>query len=170
MKNSLTRKVIRVLLIYMLIICFAAVGAYAAGITFRQYLRIANEVIIAAGLITVLLIWNKEIPKEQKNKRKKAKIIAVAVILFSVIGLFLQIFAGIDKETVIQKDGEKKIEVERSWVMFLERSYYDYSNIFWYENNPHYTENYDDGSPDQLIYTDYYNEDGVFIDRVYTDE
>ena len=69
-----------------------------------------------------------------------------------------------------QRDGEKKIEVERGWIMFLERSYYDYDNIFWYRINPHCTESYDDGSPDQLIYTDFYNEDGVLTERVYSEE
>ena len=153
----------------MLITCLAALGAYAGGITFRQYLRTANEVISIAGLIAVLLIWKREIPKEQKTRRTKAKTITVVVFLLVLIGLFLQVFMGIDKETVIQKDGEKKIEVERSWIMFLERSYYDYENMFWYEKNPHYTESYDDGRADQLIYTDYYNEDGVLTERLYSD-
>lgn len=170
MKNSLYRKAIRVLLLYVLFACLASVGAYAAGINFRQYLRIANELIITAGLITVLLLWNREIPTEQKSRRIKAKIITIAVFILILIGLFLQVFTGIDQEKVIQKDGEKKIEVERSWIMYLERSYYDYKNIFWYEKNPYYTESFDDGRPDQLLYTDFYNEDGDFTNRIYPDE
>jgi len=170
MKNRLTRKAIRAFLIYVLIVCLAAAAAYAAGAVFRQYLRIANQLIITAGLIAVLLLWNREIRKEQKHRRKIAKIITVAVILLILMGLSLQMFMGIDRETVVQKDGEKKIEVERSWILFLERSYYDYKNAFWYEKNPHFTETFDDGSPDQFLYTDYYDEHGVFTDRVFPDE
>ena len=77
---------------------------------------------------------------------------------------------GMDRERVTEKNGEKKIEVERSWILFLERSYYDYKNAFWYEKNPHFTESYDDGDPDQFLYTDYYNENGDFTERVYLDE
>ena len=167
MKKSLTRRAVRVFLVYLLIACLAAAGAHAAGIVFRQYLRAANELIITAGLITVLLIWNREIPKEQKHKRIRGKIITLAAILLILIGLLLQVFMGIEKETVILKDGEKKVAVERSWFMFLERSYYDYHNIFWYPKNPHCTETYDDGDPDQLAYTDYYNSDGVFAERIF---
>ena len=170
MQNSLTRNSVTILLIYALIACLAAAGAHIGSIVFRQYLRIANEVILTAGLIAVLLIWIKEIPRERKRKRVTAKIITVAVAFLILISVFLQVFTGIEQETVIQKDGEKKIEVERTWIMFLERSYYDYKNIFWYEKNPHYTKHYDDGNPSQYIYTDYYNEDGVFTDRVYSDE
>ena len=170
MGNSPPRKAIKILLVYLLITCLAAAGAYAGGVVFRQYLRIANQLILTAGLIAVLVIWNREIPKEQKRKRTIARIITVALTVLFLLGLFLQVFIGIDKETVMLKDGEKKIEVERSWIMFLERSYYDYENIFWYANYPHYTESYDDGSPYRLIYTDYYNEDGNFTDRIYPDE
>lgn len=170
MKYSLTRKTVRILLIYALIICLAAVGAHTGGIVFRQYLRIANKVILTAGLIAVLLIWNTEIPRERKRTRVTARIVTAAVFFLVLIGLLLQVFMGIDRESVVQKDGEKKIEVERSWIMFLERSYYDYKNILWYERDPHYTENYDDGDPGQFLYTDFYNEDGVFTDRVYSDE
>lgn len=170
MKNSLTRKAVRILLIYVLIAGLAAAGAHAGGVVFRQYLRIANETILAAGLVAVLLIWIREIPRERTRMRTAAKIIAAAAIFLLLIGLLLQGFMGIDRETVVRKDGEKKIEVERSWIMFLERSYYDYQNVFWYKKNPHYTETYDDGDPDQYIYTDFYNEDGVFTGRVYSDE
>lgn len=69
-----------------------------------------------------------------------------------------------------ERDGEKKVSVERSWIMFLERSYYGYKNIFWYEKNPHCTETYDDGDPNQLVYTDFYDENGNFTERVFTDE
>ena len=169
MKHGLTRKAITAFLIYVLVVCITALGAYAAGIVFRQYLRITNECVLIVGLFAVLLIWNKEIPKEQKNNRTKARMITAVVILLNLIGLFLRILTGIDKEMVKQEGGETKIEVERSWILFLERSYYDYKNIFWYTKNPHYTEHYDDGRQDQLIYTDYYNENGDFTDRVYPD-
>ena len=170
MKNSLTRKAIRVFLVYVLTACLAAAGAYVAGVVFRQYLRIMNQLIITVGLITVLLLWSREISEDQKHGRKKGKLITAAVILLMLMGLSLQVFMGIDRETVTEKEGEKKIEVERSWLMFLERSYFDYENAFWYEKNPHFTENYDDGDPDQFLYTDYYNENGDFTERVYPDE
>ena len=170
MKRSLTFKASRSFLVYLLIACLAAAGADAAGVVFRQYLRIANQLIITAGLLTVLLLWNIEIRKDQKHRRKIAKIIMVAVILLILMGLPLHVFMGIDQETVVQKDGEKKIEVERSWILSMERSYYDYINVFWYEKNPRFTENFDDGDPEQFIYTDYYNENGDFTDRVFADE
>ena len=129
-----------------------------------------NQLIITVGLITVLLLWSREISEDQKHGRKKGKLITAAVILLMLMGLSLQVFMGIDRETVTEKEGEKKIEVERSWLMFLERSYFDYENAFWYEKNPHFTENYDDGDPDQFLYTDYYNENGDFTERVYPDE
>ena len=170
MKGNLTRKSVCIFLIYALIAFLAAAVANAAGIVFRQYLRIANEVIITVGFFAVLLIRNIEIPRERKRERVTAKIITVAAVFFVLISIFFQVVMGIDEETVIEKDCEKKIQVERSWIMILERSYYDYKNILWYESNPHYTESYDDGDPNQYIYTDYYNEDGVFTERVFSDE
>ena len=90
--------------------------------------------------------------------------------LLILVGLLVPICVGAEQETVIEKDGEKKIEVESSWIMFLKRSYFDYENILWYAKNPHYTECFDDGRPDQLVYTDYYNSDGVFTERIYAGE
>ncbi len=170
MKKSLTQKAIGIFLIYVSVACIAAFGAYAGGVVFRQYLRIANQAILIVGFIAVLLIWSKEIPKERKIQRMTVRIIAVIVILLVIFGLFLQMFMGIDKETVVIKDGEKKIEVERSWIMFLERSYYDYKNIFWYTKDPHYIESYDDGSPHQPMYRDFYDENGDLANRIYLEE
>ena len=170
MAKSLTRRAIGVYLIYVLAAGLAAAGARVGGVVFRQYLRIANELILTGGLIAVLLIRCGEIPAERKRRRTAARIITAAVILFVLLAVFLQVFMGIDKESVTQRDGGTKIEVERGWIMFLERSYYDYKNILWYAREPHCTESYDDGSPSQFLYTDYYDEDGVFTERVYPDE
>ena len=169
MGKSLTCKAIKVYLAYVLIACLAAAGAYAGGIVFRQYLRIGNKLILTVGLLAILLIWNREIPAERKKTRITAKSITVAAVVLVLLGSFLQVFIGIDQESVILKDGEKKIEVECSWILLLERSYYNYENIFWYAKEPHFTEHYDDGSPDQYIYTDYYNEDGVYTGRIFKD-
>ena len=92
MQSNLTRNPIRVFLVYVLIVCLAAAGAYAAGVVFRQYLRIANQLTITAGLLTVLLLWNREVRKDQKHGRKKAKIVTAAVILLVLMGLSLQLF------------------------------------------------------------------------------
>ncbi len=169
MKKTLSHKALVIFLVYVLAVFLAAAGAYAKGIVFRQYLKAAAQAILAAGLVAVLFIRMKEIPPDMKRKHAAAKISVIAVIIIILLAFALQIFMGIDKESVIQKDGEKQIEVERSWIMFLERSYYGYKNVFWYEKNPHYTENYDDGDPDQFIYTDFYDENGNFTKRIYTE-
>lgn len=62
MKKSRTRTAAVILFAYALAACLAAAGAHIGGVVFRQYLRIANEVILTSGLIAVLLIWNSEIP------------------------------------------------------------------------------------------------------------
>ena len=169
MKSSLTRKAIGIFLLYALLSGLAAAGAYADGVVFRQPIRIVNQAILCIGLLTVLLIWIKEIPKERKRKRNAAIIVTAAVCLLLVIGVLFQAFLGIDRETIIEKDGVQKIEVEHSWILLLERSYYDAQNVPWYRKNPHFTEHFDDGDPGQYLYTDYYDESGAFTERIYAD-
>jgi hypothetical protein len=53
--------------------------------------------------------------------------------------------------------------------MYYEVNYYDYANAIWYKAFPRIEENYDDGDPDQWIYTDYYDENGELIERVFAE-
>ncbi|MBR2739888.1 MAG: hypothetical protein IKD87_04390 [Oscillospiraceae bacterium] len=160
------RKALKAYLVFALLICLLCLSGRLFGIVFRQYLRIAGVSILAFGLIAVLSIMKREVPEE--NRRGKILLNAAIIILILMISTaaFLQIFLGTDRETVVIRDNVKKIEVERSWIMFLERSYYDYGNALWYRRYPHYTEYYDDGDPDQYLYTDIYDECGNFTERV----
>ena len=170
MKNPHMRKLTLIYLVFALLTGLVAIGTTAAGIVFRQYVRIIWEVILFTGLIAILLIHTREIPHEQSKKRLLAAILTVIIILFILIAVMLQVLFGIDQESVIEIDGKTQILVERSWFIILERSYYDYINPFWYRKNPHYTESFDDGDPNQLVYIDYYNEDGVLTERIFTED
>ena len=84
--------------------------------------------------------------------------------------MLLQFFVSSDRESVVTADGEKKIKVENTFIMLYEVSYYEYGGPLWYRQYPCVRETYDDGDPDQLAYTEYYDENGTLTERVFPDE
>ena len=75
-------------------------------------------------------------------------------------------FAG-EQEYVEFINEKRMIKTESSSFLFYQISYHDYVNPFWYFEFPCIVESYDDGDPDQYVYTDHYDENGVLIERIF---
>ena len=157
------------------IFLFACVGltALAAGfasakhLIFRQYLRTAGKLVVDAALTYALIQLKNRIPKEKRAARVSA---AVLIGIAFCLTLTAQFLFETDRESVAVIDGQLKIKVERSFFLLYDVTYYEYENAFWYKAFPRAEENYDDGDPDDWIYTDYYDETGAFAGRVWVEE
>ena len=160
-------KAVKVYIIYICIMLLVSGYARLNGIIFRQYLRYVNEVIVIIGLVYLLIRLKRLIPKEKKFIRLAVSLLAVIIAVVAVMGICV---FETDRETVVTVEGEKKIRVESSFFMYYEVTYYDYGNIFSYRAYPSIEENYDDGDPGQWIYTDYYDENGTLVERVFKEE
>ncbi|MBR2801572.1 MAG: hypothetical protein IKE21_03105 [Erysipelotrichaceae bacterium] len=163
-----SRKAFRIYLVFLLGCLLAALAGHAAGIVFRQYLRIMAVLLVGGGLFFVSLVKIRELPAQQKGKRAAATVLLCIFCLLLGFGLFITL--GSEKERTVERDGRKMIETESGFLLFLERSYYDYGNLFWYRKDPHYTISYDDGDPSQPVYTDYFNENGELSERIFVQE
>ena len=73
-------------------------------------------------------------------------------------------------ETAVDTEEGRKIRIVRQGFMMYEVEYHEYGNILWYGKYPYIRESYDDGDPNQYVYTDYYDENGDLIDRVFAGE
>ena len=150
-----------------LLLLLAAVGIVkACGLNFRQHFRWTVEILMGADLICLIFLARKRI--EQK---KKARIVTgvLAGLLTGIVccAVGMGIFLDTDRESAVTAGGRKKLKVESSFLMSYEVAYYDYGNAFWYRAFPCVRESYDDGNPDDLVYTDYYDEDGALAERVF---
>ena len=140
--------------------------ARANGLILRQYIRIAGEIITAAGIMYFVFRLIMRIPREKKAPRALLSVLAVTVLcLNAAAGLF---FNG-DRESVVTENGRKRIRVESGFFLFYEETYYDYAGPVWYPAYPRVRLSYDDGAPDQWICTDYYDENGALAKRVFAD-
>ena len=164
-----TGKYITIYLIFIALVCIAALAAYFGNVIFRQHIKLITEFFLIEGLLAVLLTWYKEVPEESAKLRLIAKIVLIATVVLVTIGILLQVFMGIPRETVTETSEGKKVKVESSWIMYYEAAYHDYGNFLWYRRYPYYVETYDDGDPGQYLYTDYYDENGDYADRVYAE-
>lgn len=153
-------------LLYVVIIELIFGYAKANHLIFRQYFAFINSIFIFAGLFCVIVLCRKKIPKEKKKARLALSALMVIVACITLFVLLAQTVFG-DKESVITIDGEKKIKVESSFFMSLAISYYDYVDAFCYKAYPCVTESYDDCDINDLIYIDYYDEDGTLFKRVF---
>ncbi len=157
-------------LIYIGLLLLAAIAAGAQHRAFRQPVLRAAEIIAVVWSFVVLFSAQKRIPEGKKKWRSAAKLLLVLLAVLTTLLIFLQFFVFSDRESVVTADGEKKIKVENTFIMLYEVSYYDYGGPFWYRRYPCVRETYDDGDPDQLAYTEYYDEDGTLTERVYPNE
>ena len=132
----------------------------------RQYVRIAGEIMMAAGLTYFAFRLIQKIPREKKTARALLAVLAVTVLW---LGAAVRFFFETDRESVVVTDGEKKIRVESAFFLFYGESYYEYGGPVWYRAYPRVQVSYDDGDPDQWIYTDYYDENGTLTERVFPD-
>ena len=157
-------------LIFLGMLLLAAVAAGAWHLVFRQPVLRTAEITTVIWSFVVLFQAQKRIPAEKKNWRRASKAVLVLLAVLSSVLMLLQLFVFSDKESVVTADGEKKIKVENAFIMLYEVSYYEYGGPLWYRQYPCVRETYDDGNPDQLAYTEYYDEDGTLTERVYPGE
>ena len=157
-------------LIYIGLLLLAAIAAGAQHRVFRQPVLRAAEIITAVWSFLVLFFAQDRILEGKKKWRSAAKLLLVLLAVLTTVLIFLQFFVFSDRESVVTADGEKKIKVENTFIMLYEVSYYDYGGPFWYRRYPCVRETYDDGNPDQLAYTEYYDENGTLTERVFPDE
>lgn len=148
-------------LIAMLLISFVA---GRCGIVIRQYLRVAGKVAAVIGAAFLANTARDLIPSEKRFFRAAVSVIIVIAVIAVLLMMFL---LESDRESVVVMDGRKKVRVESSFLMFLEVSYHDYGNALWYRRYPCVIESYDDGDPDQLAYTDIYDENGTLTERIF---
>ncbi len=164
MKKLLADKFTKIFFIYICVLLLLIVYATFRQFIFRKYFRVINEVIIYVGIACILIRRAKRFSEKGKAYFSSILIIVIACMAFGARLLF-----DTDKESVVFLKEEKKIRVESSFIMYYEVNYYDYANAIWYKAFPRIEENYDDGDPDQWIYTDYYDENGELIERVFAE-
>ena len=167
MRKNCSSLLVKIFLSYLCILLLLSGYAMLNHLVFRQYFRTASGIIVFAGLIYLMILGRNRIPADKKLLRLGASALIGIIVCLTVLGY---LFFGTDKESVVMIDGQKKIKVESSFIMYYEVSFYDYRNILWYKAYPRIVENYDDGDPGQWIYTDYYDENGVFVERRFKEE
>ena len=150
--------------------CILSAAAYLSNTVFRQYIRYMNAGVLILGLIAVLIIWHRDISPDDRRKRIAARVLLILVIFLGVIGVLLQVLLGTDMETAVDTEEGRKIRIVRQGFMMYEVEYHEYGNILWYGKYPYIRESYDDGDPNQYVYTDYYDENGDLIGRVFAGE
>ena len=154
----------RMVLAYFCLVFLIYLISVWKHLIFRKYLRILNGVLMIAGL-GYFLFRGRE-----RFKEKKKRILITALIGIFLCFLLLCLFLReTDKETAVTVDGEKKIRRESSFIMYYQETYYDYQNPFWYHQYPCIEVHYDDGDPDQWIYTDHYDETGTLVRREFAE-
>ncbi len=164
MKKLLSDKIIRIYFVYICLLLLLIVYATVNQLIFRKYFRLINEVIIFIG-VTYILIRRAERSSEEGRQYFGS----ILIILIACMAFGVRILSDTDKESVVLSEGERKIRAERSFFMYFEVDYYKYRNAICYKAYPCIEESYDDGDPDQWIYTDYYDEKGTLIERVFAE-
>jgi len=134
---------------------------------FRKYIRILLKLTFTAGFLVFLIQMIQKIPENRRGLRVLSCLFTAVLAVFSAGMLGL---SETDSESVVMLEGEKKIRTTSSFILYYEESYYDYGNAFFYRAFPCIRKSFDDGAKDQWIYTDFYDETGVFKDRIYAED
>ena len=154
----------KIIMVYLVGLILVTVYASMYQLIFQQYIRITGGILAIAGLTYLGFQAVNRLPAGRKKTRG---LLSAGIVLLAGAVLALGVLAEADRESVTVLDGQKKIRRESSFIMFYEVTYYDFGNLLWYRAYPCIRESYDDGDPEQWVYTDYYDEDGKLIERVY---
>lgn len=134
---------------------------YNYGLIYLKWFQYVSFSIMALGIIigTIQLIigTNKEYAV-----RKTIYIFLLIVEIIIVLGSVFFVVIFVDKESVVLKNNNTMVEESHSFLFSNWKIYYDYENIFVRKNVVRIYEAHDD-SLGEYLYTDYYDENGVFI-------
>ena len=167
MKSSILNRIEKGFLIYFILLILTSIYTHITHIIFRRSLKILNFIIILAGVLFLLFSVSNRISSKQKPLKIFIRILMIVILTVSSFFGFLH-FAG-EQEYVEFINKKKMIKTESSSFLFYQISYHDYENPFWYFEFPCVVESYDDGDPDQYVYTDHYDENGVLIERIFAE-
>ncbi len=155
-------------MILIALACALLMRAYAGmnGLIFHQYVRVFYDVLLFCGVLCLLYGIRGRIPDSKKGFRFLCSFL---MVLWVLLTLFLLFLSQGERESVVIRDGKRMVKKESSFILFYEVSYHDDGNMLWYPAYPCVVENYDDGDSGQYIYSDYYDETGKIIRRVFAD-
>ena len=169
MKKSVFPAVRTAYLCYLAFVTLLLGGFRAGGLVLRQRFAWLLAAVAIAGLFVMLALWRAQRRAAgRKTQAVTALLIAAALATCLAVPAHLLLFA--DRESVAVVDGQRKIKVETEFFILYDVTYHDYVNPFWYRQFPCVQESYDDGDPDDLVYTDYYDAAGTLTKRVFADE
>ena len=145
------------------LIVILVLSAYAASqhLIFRQPVRIASRILVIICLAYPAFRAVSRIPQEKKPIRS---LLFTGIVLLAGVMLAAGLLSG-ERESVEVIAGTRKIRCVNSSFMLYEVTYYDDGGPLWYRAYPCVRESYDDGDPEQWVYTDYYDEEGNLIER-----
>lgn len=170
MKKNRSNILIKAILIYLCFLLLVFGFGKLNHLIFRQTFRQISGLLALAGLTYLMFRAKNRIPAKKKAARLVVSVVSVLIVIAVCFVLAAHAFFETDRESTVIRNGQKKIKVESSFILYYEVAYYDYGTRFWYKAYPCIRESYDDGDPDQWIYTDYYDETGALVARVFADE
>lgn len=134
---------------------------YNNGLVYLKWFQYFSFSIIALGIIigTIQLIIGTG---KQYAVRVTIYISLLIIEIIIVIGSVFFIVIFVDKESVVVKNNNTMVEESHSFLVSNWRNYYDYENIFVRKNVIRIYEAYNN-SLGEYLYTNYYDENGVYI-------
>lgn len=131
------------------------------GLIYLKWFQYFSFSIIALGTIIGTIQLIKRTSK-QNTVRVTVYISLLIIEILIVLGLIFFITMFVDKESIVVKNNDTMVEESHSFLLSNWKNYYDYENIFVRKNVIRIYEAYDD-SLGEYLYTNYYDENGIFI-------